>query len=116
MLSKWEEERLNGGVDLRENCCPDGGVLSHGGSGCEGGKAASASSSVVDMEGSPSASPPVVATTIRLGMCIELVKMAIEFVMVVAEAVSIVIHHDVTPQEFSNHSYTAAVPFIGFLP
>ncbi|KAK4847793.1 hypothetical protein QYF36_006010 [Acer negundo] len=57
-----------------------------------------------------------ITQTKRLGMCIELVKMAIEFVMVVAEAVSIVIHHDVTPQEFSNHSYTAAVPFIGFLP
>ncbi|KAK1560237.1 hypothetical protein Q3G72_023852 [Acer saccharum] len=52
----------------------------------------------------------------RLGMCIELVKMAIEFVVVVAEAVSIVIHHNVTPQELSNHSYAAAVPFIGFLP
>ncbi|KAK2665170.1 hypothetical protein Ddye_003744 [Dipteronia dyeriana] len=52
----------------------------------------------------------------RLGMCIELVKMAIEFVVVVAEAVSVVIHQNVTPQELSNHSYAVAVPFIGFLP
>ncbi|KAM6541696.1 hypothetical protein CsatB_006143 [Cannabis sativa] len=56
----------------------------------------------------------------RLEMCIEMVKMAIDFVIVVAEAVEIVIHQNSSPSSSSSRNSalqsTAHVPFVGFLP
>ncbi|XVE49141.1 hypothetical protein DITRI_Ditri01bG0058500 [Diplodiscus trichospermus] len=56
----------------------------------------------------------------RLGICVELVKLAIEFVMVVAEAVGIVIHqNDGRPvvMTMASRSYAStSVPFVGFIP
>lgn len=59
----------------------------------------------------------------RLEICVELVKLAIEFVMVVAEAVGIVIQenenrHVVRSAVAGGRSFAApvAVPFVGFIP
>ncbi|GMN37526.1 hypothetical protein TIFTF001_006891 [Ficus carica] len=53
----------------------------------------------------------------RLEMCREMVKMAIQFVMVVAEAVVVVMHQN-PALPATNSALTAAtpVPFVGFLP
>ncbi|PON78916.1 hypothetical protein PanWU01x14_014170 [Parasponia andersonii] len=58
----------------------------------------------------------------RLEMCIEMVKMAIEFVIVVAEAVGVVIQQNSSsspqPLRSTNSALqsSAYLPFIGFLP
>lgn len=51
----------------------------------------------------------------RLEMCIELVRFAIEFFMVVAEAVAIVLHENSTPQ-FTHTGFGTPVPYVAFLP
>lgn len=55
----------------------------------------------------------------RLEMCMELLKMAIEFVIVVAEAVGMVIQENMSPnssaQRFRSH-HIPSVPFVGFFP
>lgn len=53
----------------------------------------------------------------RLEICVELLKLAIEFVMVVAEAVGVVIHqNDGAPALTGSRSLGTPVPFVGFLP
>ncbi|KAG2705503.1 hypothetical protein I3843_05G049600 [Carya illinoinensis] len=58
----------------------------------------------------------------RLEMCMELIRMAIEFVMVVAEAVGIVIGHQngtglpPRPSPTSYPVYGNLIPFLGLLP
>lgn len=54
----------------------------------------------------------------RLAICIEIVKLAIKFVMFVAEAVGIVIQQNMSP-DLSTSFATAApfpLPYVGFLP
>lgn len=53
----------------------------------------------------------------RLEMCIEMVKLAIEFVIVVAEAVGTAIHQNMSPANISTSSLVAApVPLLGIIP
>ncbi|KAF3435685.1 hypothetical protein FNV43_RR22776 [Rhamnella rubrinervis] len=55
----------------------------------------------------------------RLEVCLELLKMAIEFVIVVAEAVGIVFQHNVSPPQLlrsSAYATAPVLPFIGLLP
>lgn len=55
----------------------------------------------------------------RLEICVELVKLAIEFVMVVAEAVGLVIHESSAVPARSlagNRSFSASLPYVGFIP
>lgn len=55
----------------------------------------------------------------RLGICVELVKLAIEFVVVVADAVGIVIQQNDDRQVARtavSQSFVDPVPFVGFLP
>ncbi|XP_048337162.1 uncharacterized protein LOC107411246 [Ziziphus jujuba] len=52
----------------------------------------------------------------RIEMCVELLKMAIEFVIVVAEAVGIVIHQNMSPAFIRSSAYPTPLPFIGFYP
>ncbi|KAI5577131.1 hypothetical protein POPTR_009G107050v4 [Populus trichocarpa] len=52
----------------------------------------------------------------RLEMCIALVKLAMEFIMAVVEAIGIVIQQNGTAAPLANHHYIAPVPFVGFLP
>lgn len=49
-------------------------------------------------------------------MCIALVKLAMEFIMAVVEAIGIVIQQNGTAASLANHHYIAPVPFVGFLP
>ena len=53
----------------------------------------------------------------RLEMCISLLKMAVEFVLVFAEAVGLVINHNATALLANSASVgnDVSVPFIGFL-
>ena len=53
----------------------------------------------------------------RLEMCISLLKMAVEFVLVFAEAVGLVVNHNATPLLANSASVgnDVSVPFIGFL-
>ena len=51
-------------------------------------------------------------------MCISLLKMVVEFVLVFAEAVGLVIHHNATPLTEASSSSVAndvAIPFLGFI-
>ncbi|MBA0573034.1 hypothetical protein Golob_000329 [Gossypium lobatum] len=54
-------------------------------------------------------------------MCVEMVKLVIKFVIVVAEAVGIVIHQNdsnrpvIMSMPIRSHA-AASVPFVGFLP
>ncbi|XVF67640.1 hypothetical protein PTKIN_Ptkin10aG0137600 [Pterospermum kingtungense] len=53
----------------------------------------------------------------RLEICLELVRLAIEFIVVVAEAVGIVIHqNDDRPVAITavSRSFVGPVPFVGF--
>ncbi|KDP38247.1 hypothetical protein JCGZ_04890 [Jatropha curcas] len=54
----------------------------------------------------------------RLEMCMELMKLALDFVFVVAEAIGIVIQQSTSThsQSLPNHHFAPAVPFVGFLP
>uniref|UniRef100_A0A1S8ACW1 Uncharacterized protein n=1 Tax=Citrus limon TaxID=2708 RepID=A0A1S8ACW1_CITLI len=53
----------------------------------------------------------------RLEMCIELVKLAIEFVLVVAEAVGAVIHRNESPENISTTTFVIApAPLVGIIP
>ncbi|XP_050365270.1 uncharacterized protein LOC126783782 [Argentina anserina] len=53
----------------------------------------------------------------RLEMCVELVKLAIEFVIVVAEAVEVVLQQSFPPNLSTTSAYTSThLPFVGFLP
>ncbi|XP_065856875.1 uncharacterized protein [Euphorbia lathyris] len=52
----------------------------------------------------------------RVEMCISLVKLAFEFVVVVAEAVGTVIHENSSNSHHSIHEYSPFIPFVGFLP
>jgi hypothetical protein len=52
----------------------------------------------------------------RVEMCMELLRLAIEFVIVVAEAVCVVIHQSSTPQLAFQLGYGNPVPFVAFLP
>ncbi|KAF9675943.1 hypothetical protein SADUNF_Sadunf09G0086600 [Salix dunnii] len=49
----------------------------------------------------------------RLEMCIVLVKLAMEFIMAVAEAIGIFIQQNGTAAPLANRLYTAPVPFVG---
>ncbi|KAB1993588.1 hypothetical protein ERO13_D13G035700v2 [Gossypium hirsutum] len=57
----------------------------------------------------------------RLEMCVEMVKLVIKFVIVVAEAVGIVIHQNdsnrpvIMSMPIRSHA-APSVPFVGFLP
>ncbi|KAM5549115.1 hypothetical protein ABKV19_000507 [Rosa sericea] len=54
---------------------------------------------------------------LRLDMCVELLKLAIEFVIVVAEAVEIALQQNFPPNLTSTSAYTSThLPFVGFLP
>ncbi|ONH91449.1 hypothetical protein PRUPE_8G115400 [Prunus persica] len=52
----------------------------------------------------------------RLEMCLELLKLALEFVLLVAQAVEIALQHNMSP--FTSYSAYSSVPvhFVGFLP
>ncbi|KAL9417972.1 hypothetical protein AB3S75_040885 [Citrus x aurantiifolia] len=52
----------------------------------------------------------------RLEMCIELVKLAIEFVLVVAEAVGTVIHRNESPENTSTTFVVAPAALVGIIP
>lgn len=52
----------------------------------------------------------------RLGMCMELVRLAIQFVMVVAEAVGVAIQQNGPPQQTYPGSETPVAFNIAFLP
>ncbi|KAG8497941.1 hypothetical protein CXB51_006654 [Gossypium anomalum] len=53
----------------------------------------------------------------RLEICVELMKLAVDFVVVVAEAVGIVIHQNHSPPVMTaSRSFATSVPLIGFLP
>ncbi|KAB2047366.1 hypothetical protein ERO13_A13G037400v2 [Gossypium hirsutum] len=57
----------------------------------------------------------------RLEICVQMVKLVIEFVIVVAEAVGIVIHQNDSNRpvimSMPSRSFAAPpVPFVGFLP
>ncbi|XVF01190.1 hypothetical protein REPUB_Repub04eG0067200 [Reevesia pubescens] len=53
----------------------------------------------------------------KLEICVELVKLVIEFVMVVVAAVGIVIHQNDRPVVMTvSRSFASPVPFIGFFP
>ncbi|KAG5238858.1 hypothetical protein IMY05_009G0086000 [Salix suchowensis] len=51
----------------------------------------------------------------RLEMCIVLVKLAMELIMAVAEAIGIFIQQNGSAAPLANRLYTAPVPFVGFL-
>ena len=53
----------------------------------------------------------------RLEMCIELIRLSVRFVIIVAEAVGVVIQQNGPPQlTFTYPGYGTATPFVGFMP
>uniref|UniRef100_A0A9I9DGS5 Uncharacterized protein n=3 Tax=Cucumis TaxID=3655 RepID=A0A9I9DGS5_CUCME len=52
----------------------------------------------------------------RLELCLELLRMAINFVVVVAESVGDVIHRECQPQALPTAGGRVPVPFVGFYP
>ena len=53
----------------------------------------------------------------RLEMCIELIRLSVRFVIIVAEAVGVVIQQNGPPQlTFTYAGYGTATPFVGFMP
>ncbi|KAJ8766630.1 hypothetical protein K2173_001150 [Erythroxylum novogranatense] len=51
----------------------------------------------------------------RLEMCVTLVRLAMECVIILAQAIGILLEQNRSPQ-ILNRSYVAPVPFIGYLP
>ena len=51
----------------------------------------------------------------RLEMCIELIRLSVRFVIIVAEAVGVVIQQNGPPQ-LIYPGYGTATPFVGFMP
>ncbi|XP_057992920.1 uncharacterized protein LOC110634991 [Hevea brasiliensis] len=51
----------------------------------------------------------------RLEMCIQFIRLALEFVIIVAEAVGFVIEQNTSHQLSSQH-FPAPAPFVGILP
>jgi hypothetical protein len=60
--------------------------------------------------------PGVMVMIKRLKICMELLILAIDFVIVVADAVCVVIHQSSTPQLTYQLDYGNPVPFLAFLP
>ncbi|OAY29431.1 hypothetical protein MANES_15G144200v8 [Manihot esculenta] len=52
----------------------------------------------------------------RLEMCIQLIRLALEFVFIVAEAIGIVIEQDSSHRYIPTQTFAVPVPFVGFLP
>ncbi|KAL4615533.1 hypothetical protein ACB092_07G132600 [Castanea dentata] len=51
----------------------------------------------------------------RLEMCIELIRLSVRFVIVVAEAVGVVIQQN-GPPPLAYPGYGTSTPFVGFMP
>ncbi|KAG8634864.1 uncharacterized protein LOC122722193 [Manihot esculenta] len=52
----------------------------------------------------------------RFEMCIQLLRLAMEFIIAVAEAIGIVIEQNTSHHRLPSHPYAASVPFVGLLP
>nr|XP_023879445.1 uncharacterized protein LOC111991865 [Quercus suber] len=50
----------------------------------------------------------------RLEMCIELIRLSLRFVIIVAEAVGVVIQQNGPPQLMTYPGYGTSTPFVGF--
>ncbi|GKV22724.1 hypothetical protein SLEP1_g32566 [Rubroshorea leprosula] len=52
----------------------------------------------------------------RIEMCLELLKLAVKFVIVVAEAVGLVIQQNSTMSLLPGNQSLSALPYVGFFP